>query len=357
MRHRWLTGLVVLALGATSAHAELDPVFAPFREATDEAVNKGLDYLSEKQTHEGFFLGQRGRTTGVVALAGMAYLSQGHTPGQGPYGENINRCVDYLLGAQRADGMLVRNAGEGRMYSHSIATLFLSEVSGMITTERQEKLAEVLPPAVRLILKAQDARKNEERHKGGWRYQPDAKDSDLSCSGWALMALRSVKLNGAPVPDEAIDRAVEYIYRNHDERAGKFGYQNASSHSLTLTGMALLCLELCGQHGEPATFKAGDYVLKSMTQLPSQDFATYGNYYNAQGCFQLGGDYWQSYAEWMYGHFLKEQKEDGSWEGRREGTLYNTCMVVLGLSVPYRQLPIYQRDETVGEEGGASGDE
>ena len=35
------------------------------------------------------------------------------------------------------------------------------------------------------------------QHQGGWRYQPHSRDSDLSLTGWAVMALRSARLNGA----------------------------------------------------------------------------------------------------------------------------------------------------------------
>ena len=39
--------------------------------------------------------------------------------------------------------------------------------------------------------------------QGGWRYTPNATDSDLSHSGWAFMALRSARNSGAPVPRES----------------------------------------------------------------------------------------------------------------------------------------------------------
>ena len=48
--------------------------------------------------------------------------------------------------------------------------------------------------------------------------------------------------------------------------------------------------------------------------------------------------------------FLSEQRQDGSWDYKGKGSDYCTAMMVLSFSVPYRQLPIYQRDETVDEE-------
>jgi hypothetical protein len=114
--------------------------------------------------------------------------------------------------------------------------------------------------------------------------------------------------------------------------------------------MGLLCLELCGLHGSPETGKAADYILKSFRTLPGNQFEFYGNYYNAQGMFQIGGRYWAEHAAWMYDTYLGKQNEDGSWNPSREsGRIYGTAMMTLAFTVPYRQLPIYQRDETVDE--------
>jgi hypothetical protein len=131
---------------------------------------------------------------------------------------------------------------------------------------------------------------------------------------------------------------------------GCFGYMNTEQHRETLTGMALLCLELCGMHGTPETTKAADFILKDFRQLPGREYETYGNYYNAQAMFQMGGRYWETYAPWMYTHYLTKQRDDGSWEASEGGPVYATSMMVLAFTVPYRQLPIYQRDETIDEE-------
>jgi hypothetical protein len=317
----------------------------------DEAVSRGLAYLAGAQASDGAFSGDKGKISGVVSLAGMAFLAKGYTPGHAPYGDPINLCIDYVVRNQRKDGMLIGpgdNKNEtGGMYSHTISTLFLSEVSGMLDAERQRRVSEALARAVRLILDAQQIPK-EEQHRGGWRYEADSKDSDLSCSGWALMALRSAKLNGAPVPDKAIDDAVAYILGKHDANSGSFGYQNTTQYHVTLTGAALLCLELTGHHGDPACRRAGEHILNVLDELRGQDHAVYGLYYGAQATFQIGGQYWPRFAGWMYDNYLKEQKTDGSWEGG-QGRIYSTAMMVLALTVPYRQLPIYQRDETVSE--------
>lgn len=325
-------------------------VFDRHREGVEKSVDAALEFLATNQNEDGTYDDAYGRSTGIVSLVGMAYLSAGHTAGYGPYSENLGRCIDYVLDSQHYNGLLDKgDSGHGLMYAHNIATLFLSECSGMVDPETQERLDRVLAKATKLILSAQSVPKNES-HKGGWRYKPDSRDSDLSCSGWALMALRSAKLNGAPVPDEAIENAVAYVFRNHDKNEGRFGYTDPWGHSETLSGCGLLCLELTGYHGTESTYRSGDYILKNRERIINNAHEAYANYYNAQAMFQLGGRWWEEYADWMYTHYLERQSGNGSWSEGRNGGTYGTAMMILSFTVPYRQLPIYQRDETVDED-------
>lgn len=346
--------VIILVAGITSAalcqSTLSNSVFQKHRTEVEDSVERGLKFLATYQKPDGTYDGNHGKSVGIVSLAGMAFLSAGHTPGYGQYAKNIDRCLDYVLDSQKSNGLLDRgSSGNGLMYAHNIAALFLSECSGMIDPDQQHTLEKVLSRATELILRSQAIPK-QDKHKGGWRYRPDSKDSDLSCSGWALMALRSAKLNGAQIPDDAIESAVEYVLRNHDRKSGRFGYHDPFGHSETLTGCGLLCLELCGLHGMESSFRAGDYILQNRKSLVRRSHEFYGNYYNAQAMFQLGGPWWEKYADWMYEEYLSRQYEDGGWgRSKNRGDAYTTSMVLLSFTVPYRQLPIYQRDETVDE--------
>ena len=325
-------------------------------DATERAILNGLEYLSRNQNENGSYAGAYGESAAVPALAGMAFLSKGFLPGVEPYGDKINRAIDYVLGcADMRDAAPFRGymgeKGGGRMYAHSIATLFLAEASGMVDEKRQEKIDRLLPLATKVILDAQAQKKSDAAQIGGWRYQPNATDSDLSCSGWALMALRSVRLNGARVPPEAIEKAVLYIRRSQNEQSGAFSYQgNGGGSGETLTGAAILCLELCGKHLDPASMKGAKFLEKTYARaLPGSGQRYYGLYYTAQGLFQIGGPVWRGFSAWMYDTFVPQQRADGSWggAGNNGSDVYATAMAVLSLTVPYRLLPIYQRDETV----------
>jgi len=314
----------------------------------DAAIDKALIYLAKNQLQDGSFACPWPGNTAVTSLSVMAFLAKGYTPGTGPYGKVIDRAIDHVLACQHPSGLLVSRRGQshGPMYCHGISTLMLSEVSGMVTPERQKKIDAALAKALKLILVAQKIPKRG-HHRGGWRYQHTSADSDISCTGWQLMALRSARNSGTPVPKEAIDAAVAYVLGLRCPDGG-FGYTDPSGPGLARTGTALLCLELCGKHADKAAIDGGEWILKNMPNAFGGSHFYYGLYYCAQGMFQLGGKYWEQWAAWMYETMLKFQHKDGFWPAEGgpagpAGPCYSTAMSVLAMSVSYRQLPIYQR--------------
>jgi len=348
MRPSRLLLAALVALAPLARADEESPALAKYREPVDKALDRALEYLAKHQESDGSFESRSmRRSTAITSLAVMAFLAKGYTPGQAPYGDVIDRGIDFVLGAQQWNGMLVGDTrSHGPMYSHCISTLMLSEVSGMVSPERQKRLDVALGKALRLILAAQKMPKPR-HHKGGWRYQHNSHDSDISCTGWALMSLRSVRNAGGAVPREAIDDAVQFVL-NCRSRDGGFGYQPGGGSGLARTGTALLCLELCGRHNTTETLGAGDWILRHMRETGRDGFFYYGIYYTSQGMFQLGNEYWEKFADNMYSTLLKMQQPDGSWsEGRgneaRAGRCYSTAMAILALTPAYRQLPIYQR--------------
>jgi hypothetical protein len=320
-------------------------------ERVDEAIERALAHLAKIQEPDGAFDKASSSWPGLTGLAAMSFLAKGYLPGLGKYGDTLNRSVDWVLAKAEKNNNtgLLSGGGGGQMYSQGICTLFLTEVSGMLDRERQEKVDMLLPKAVQVILTSEVG--------GGWSYVPSNKlgdltkkdwmkgsTGDLSISGWQLMSLRGARLNGAQVPTGAIEAGVKYVLNHHDEDEGTFGYHGKSDHAKTLTGAGILCLELCGQHDENRTRKSARYLMNNYTTLPGDSHGTYGLYYTSQGLFQLGGPVWDRFSNWMYTYFIGTQQSDGSW-----GDVKNTSFVTLAFAVPYRMLPIYQRDETVDE--------
>ena len=49
-------------------------------------------------------------------------------PGEGPYAENIEKGIEYVLQHQAPNGMIVHHKSHGPLYCHGISTLMLAEV-------------------------------------------------------------------------------------------------------------------------------------------------------------------------------------------------------------------------------------
>jgi hypothetical protein len=339
--------LTVLILLASALPAYADKPAR--RTALDDRIDKALAFLYRTQDDDGAWrAGGHGRDAAITGLSVMAFLSAGHVPGEGRYGETIEKGVRAVLKMQQPSGLFAQNSGHV-MYHHGICTLMLAEVAGMTDGELAKQVKAALEKAVAIILKAQ--RKNPP-HRGGWRYSTDPNgDSDISVTGWQLMALRAAKNVGCDVPPESIDRAIEYIKNCFAPMMGGFAYMaRMNSASSACTGTSILCLELCGKdlHHAEESLKGGSFLLKHPPRWGEMHFY-YSVYYGSQAMFQLGGNYWSSYREKLHEALFRNQKDNGSWQGGDSdasyGANYGTAMAVLALTVEYRYLPIYQRAE------------
>lgn len=353
-----LCALCVSVLNTASA--------APEREPFDDAVDRGLAFLAKSQTRAGAwapdFVAERGQAgdPAVTALAVMAFLSAGHVPGEGKYGPTVTRGIRFVLDSQQKNGLLGRaDAGFTEMYSHGICTLMLAEAAGMTDDRTAEELRDKLERAVKLILRAQRDTKSD---AGGWRYRvavhPDDPPpaADLSVTGWQLLALRAARNVGCDVPQSAVKAAVEYVRRCHDPQAGGYTYIVGGSVTPACTGAGILTTELAGKefHRTAESVRAGAYLVQNPPD-PGQPHFFYGVYYTSQAMFQLGEAEWSEYRPRLHGLLLKANppRPNGAWYGTgaddaQYGPAYATAMAVLALTVEYRYLPIYQREERAG---------
>jgi hypothetical protein len=349
--------IVAMILAATLAHPLLaragEPVVddpaQPAASPSDAAIRRALEYLRSSQRPDGAWeSGGFGPATSVTSLAVMAFLAAGHVPGEpGPYRESIERGIRYVLDHQRSNGVIASNSSNGPMYCHGISTLMLAEVIGM--TDDAETAAQArgaLTRAIKLILSAQNRPKGQD-HAGGWRYQPNSDDSDISVTGWQLMALRAAKSAGCEVPSENIDRAIDYLKRCAVRREGGFAYQPNGSPNNPRTGTGILALEICGEHLTKEAVAGAEYLIKHPPRWSGHSFF-YEVYYGSLATFQMGDKYFLSYYPKLVAILLGHQGKDGSWlsddaHDRTGGRNYCTAMAVLALTVEYRYLPIYQR--------------
>jgi hypothetical protein len=322
----------------------------------DRALERALQFLDNLQdkTDGSWRAGRGGKNPAVTSLAVMAFLSAGHVPGEGKYGETVEKGVRWVLKQQKANGLIAAEGGH-EMYHHGIATLMLAEVAGMTDGDLGEQVRKKLARGVAVILKAQ--RTGPGQDSGGWRYQvAHVGGSDLSVTGWQLMALRAAKNLGCDVPAESIEKAVTYVKRCQNRSSGAFGYTSPYDPTIPCTGTGVLALELAGkaQHHSPEALKAGALLIRD-ENLPRWNRAHffYSIYYGSQATFQLGDNFWSAFKPRLHEVLLRNQNTNGSWTGgdtdSSYGPAYTTAMGVLALTVEYRFLPIYQRGEEPGD--------
>jgi hypothetical protein len=357
MRYVLMALVSVLFLAPAASVAEMPAKDTP----VDKAVEKALAYLNATQdkTDGGWRSQGANKSAAVTSLAVMAFLSAGHVPGEGRYGETVEKGVLWVLKQQRPNGLIAtENAGGQEMYHHGIATLMLAEVAGMTEGPLAEEVRKKLEKAVAVILKAQRTQGGD---RGGWRYHVapiDQPASDISVTGWQVMALRAAKNLGCDVPAEKIDAAVGYVKRCQDGRTGGFRYVTNGPVTVPCTGTSILALEICGKdrHHTPEALSAGAYLLRAenLPRWGSHHFF-YSIYYGAQATFQLGENFWSAYRPRLHEALLRNQAANGRWEGGDTdgsyGANYGTAMAVLALTVEYRFLPIYQRGEEPTDAG------
>src|SRR5262249_16660112 len=147
-----------------------------------------------------------GDSAAMMALAGIAFLADGNMPGNGPYGPEVDRILDYVLKNCQESGLISSPNYGSPMYGHGFATLFLAEAYGM---SPREDLKEKLERAIKLMVLTQN-------YQGGWRYQPAPNDADISVTICQIMALRAARGAGIKVPKRTIDMAIDYVKKSQE---------------------------------------------------------------------------------------------------------------------------------------------
>lgn len=344
VRYRVLLAGLVLVTVTASGFAQPGPT----AQDVDDAIVRALRYLAQQQQPSGGWVVDafNGEATSATSLAVMAFLAAGHAPGEGPYSPLLRRGVEFVLDHQEPNGMLIHRRGHGPMYDHGISTLMLAEVSGMVPEAQAERTRRGLERAIRLILASQMVPKSSSQ-RGGWRYHPSSSDSDLSVTGWQLLALRAAKDIGCDVPAENIDLAVDYVKRCSPRDGRGFGYQPGNASTVVLSGTGLLALQVCGEDNCAEVHRAAEYL--ELRPLRHRDpWFYYGVYYTTIGMYKRGGNDWSNSRPLLFAELLAAQHPDGSWSAGNNaeapwGRTYCTAMAVLALTVEYEYLPIYQR--------------
>jgi hypothetical protein len=345
----------------------------------DIAVSRALTWLAAQQRPNGSFPTLDQGQPGVTSLCLLAFISQGHVPGDGRFGKNIERATDFVLSCQKENGLVALLGPDGpeisrniqheigacSAYDHAISSLALSEVYGMSEPERASRIKKAIDKSLAATLAMQRWPKNRATDRGGWRYidqapsDPDI-DSDLSVTGWQLMFLRSARNAGFDVPKEPIDEAVAYVQRCYSQQFGTFQYivSEEDEQSRAMAGAGILALAHAGFHGAPEAQLSAQWILQHNFDHYNvihprvnrrHDRYHYALFTCCQGMYQLGGRYWEEFFPRTVHTVLANQLPNGSWPADTQwhdgqfGTSYTTALVVMTLGAPNQLLPIFQR--------------
>ncbi|MBM3992690.1 MAG: terpene cyclase/mutase family protein [Planctomycetes bacterium] len=341
---RFLILSIVFTITSAGVAAQEKEKKVEMDEATKKATAKALAWLKNRQNPDGSFSdGAYAHNTAITAYAMLAFMSQGHLPGQGTYGPEVAKAGRFLVAAQREiDGYLVGARG-GNMYCHAMATLALAELYGQTG---DDALKPVVKKATDLIVRSQAP-------NGGWRYEPHPTGADISVTIMQVMALRAAKNSGLHVPDTTMKKALAYINSCYRPQAGGFAYMPGSTPGFARTAAGVCVLYLAGEYNDDRLKKMRDEKKPNPVDYLHRHFESpihfyYGHYYAAHAMHQVGGKDWEEWYGRLVKYFVASgiQQQDGSWSTTRHrevGPVYQTSIAVIILSVPAHYLPIFQR--------------
>lgn len=309
----------------------------------EAAVDRAVEYLVKNQRPDGTWehrINAAGPNNGVNAICLLSLLGAGHAPNRGPYRQAVARAVGYILSTQDDKG-LYKSPGNshGPMYEHALATLAMVEAYGFVPT-----------PAMRAsVQKAVDLIVASQNPEGGWRYQPQPADADLSVTVMQVVALRAAINARLTVPDEVVEKAKGYV-RKCIVPSGGFAYQPGKGPNAAQSSAGALSMQLLGEFDDPAVERALLWVQQLQYQPGMDGYFHYMNYYAMQAHFQAGGEHWAAWHPRVRKLLLETQSEDGSWPGYGEDRFnggsvkaYSTAFSAMCLEVYMHYLPAYQR--------------
>ncbi len=365
MRTPFALAAVAWAVWFAPAHAraEGDWEITPQSEA---ALARGLAWIAQNQGAEGNW---QSNDLGLVSMGALAFLADGHLPGRGKYGPNVEKAINYVLTHAKPSGLLNMADGHRDMYNHGLSTFVLGQAYGMTNDSR---IGGVLERALRLIA-------NTQCQDGGWDYQASVQQNghDLSLAVMQAKALRSAVDSGFEVSPEVIKLAIKDVREHYSSRggqqseaeqqreAGQFTYtKGGGGPTVAMAAAGVVCLQEFGQYDDWRIAKNMEIIganVKQLNQHPNRDGrpglegGAYAVYYVAQAMYQVGGTQWKEQYPLFRDHLIACQERvpgdihrDGAWHdtkflgGSLQGDLYATAASCFALAIPNRYLPILQ---------------
>ncbi|MCA8980945.1 MAG: hypothetical protein KDC14_13035 [Planctomycetes bacterium] len=293
----------------------------------------------------------------TTALAALAWMATGSTPGRGPYGAELSRALDYLIDHTELDEksetygyVSDQRDALSRTHGHGFATLAMAQAFALSPeSARGRRLQTALHAAVACI-------ENSQGSEGGWEYAPKKLvNHEGSVTICLVQALRGAKDAGLAVDRKVIERALGYVRRSQKDD-GSFRYAIGNDRSsVALTAAALATLNAGGEYSGSVVLSGFDWLVRELAnraedrawasgERPTSHFPHYERFYLAQALWQHSER--RVFDEWFaeeQRRLLLDQQEEGAWLDDSYGAVYATSMSVLVLALPDGLLPVYLR--------------
>lgn len=310
----------------------------------DRTIQNGLEFLVSQQVAvQGCFRGKH--RNAYTALACLALMAAGEQDGRSEYGAQLRQGIIYLVKQTQERESYLGTDGS-RMYGHAIATVALCEAYGMMANHADNQAVKnAIKRLMPVIIKAQ-VKANTQYH-GGWRYEPDGSDADLSVTAWQILALRAIENCGFEVPKETIDAALKYVRSLYTDEQG-FSYMKGRQPTPAMLAAGIVSVTTLADNTNPINSKmiqtTAEQLLKTTDATPGKHYY-YQAYYIAIAANMLGDDYEKSLTPRIQKALLDLQQDNGAFDQLTgyDGGVYSTSLAILSLAVRYQLLPIYQK--------------
>ena len=220
----------------------------------------------------------------------------------------MRRGWTWLLKQQDADGSFFHDGGMNhRYYTQGQCAIALCELYAMT---KDDKLREPAERAIRYLLDSQSP-------MGGWKYQPRV-NSDVSVTGWVVMALQSARMAGIEVPPEHFQRVERFLDQVAQEDGSRYPYELGRMATPAMTAEALLCRQYLGwARDDPRLVRGVDWIT-SPDNLINYDTNrnVYFWYYATQVAHHMEGEYWKRWNAVMR-QAVPEQQSQARPRGRQ----------------------------------------
>jgi hypothetical protein len=310
------------------------------------SAERGIKWLLKIQHRNGAWGCEKGSPPDIciTSLAALALMSKGDTPNRGKNARAIKKALYFVLqtAERRRFGHITTGQcaatrmGMGSFLDHACATIFLSQIYGQVGDKQiEQRIRRVLRKAVVTIEKAQN-------RDGGWGGEIGRRQSLLSVTAMAWLALRSAHSSGTTIKYASCEKSVRFAKRSY-KRAPQSG-----GRFLALAS-ALRILYGMGKRNIPQAKRA-------TRQMFGMNLGTDFGGRISEWCYLaafLGtqalshsryteNKRWKRWFRKIRRKLIRIQNADGSWtmDYCYVCRAFATALAVLTLEIPYWLLPL-----------------